>query len=47
MRAQDKDNKTLPDKLRQFFRINKGKSVNTKFRFTYLIIATAIEFVQF
>ncbi|XP_011497969.1 PREDICTED: tuberin [Ceratosolen solmsi marchali] len=24
MRAQDKDNKTLPDKLRQFFRINKG-----------------------
>ncbi|OXU24396.1 hypothetical protein TSAR_012885 [Trichomalopsis sarcophagae] len=24
MRAQDKDNKTFPDKLRQFFRINKG-----------------------
>jgi len=35
MNSKDKDNKTLHDKLKQFFRINKGKCIT--FQISYVV----------
>jgi len=43
MNSKDKDNKTLHDKLKQFFRINKGKCIT--FQTSYVV--SVLCFVQY